>query len=173
MNANRPIESLARTAPIICSLVSSLDETQWRFTPPNGNWSILEIVCHVADEEVDDFRTRLKLTLESPELPWPQIDPVGAAITRQYKTQIPGNVLRRFDAERQNSMAWLRTLHNQNWDQTHQHPQFGPIPAGDLLNAWAAHDLLHIRQITKRLFELNALDAKPYENRYAGNWAEA
>ena len=121
MNPIRPIESLARTGPIICSLVSGLDESQWRFKPPTGNWSVLEIVCHLADEEVDDFRTRLKLTLESPELPW---------------------------------------------------PQFGPIPAGDLLNAWAAHDLLHIRQITKRLFELNALEAKPFENRYAGNWVE-
>ena len=86
--------------------------------------------------------------------------------------QVPGNVLRRFDAERQNSLAWLRSLQNQNWDRAHQHPQFGPIPAGDLLNAWAAHDMLHIRQITKRLFELNVQEAKPYENRYAGNWAE-
>jgi hypothetical protein len=173
MNANRHIESLARTGPIICSLVAGIDDTQWRFTPPSGNWSILEIICHLADEEVEDFRTRLKMTLETPQSTWPPIDPVGAATTRQYKKQDPDVVLGRFKTEREASLNWLRSLGNQNWQLFYQHPKFGAIHAGDLLSAWAAHDLLHVRQITKRLFELNARDAEPFANSYAGDWTGA
>ena len=73
-------------------------------------------------------------------------------------------------AARSASLTWLRTVVDADWAIAHIHPKFGPLRAGDLLSAWAAHDLLHIRQLTKRRFELTARDAEPFSSRYAGDW---
>ena len=32
-----------------------------------------------------------------------------------------------------------------------EHPQFGPVTIGELLGAWAAHDLHHVAQVAKGL----------------------
>jgi hypothetical protein len=54
------LERFGRMLPAIVRDVSA-DDSQWK--PPDGAWSILEIVCHLADEEEFDFRARLELTL--------------------------------------------------------------------------------------------------------------
>ncbi|MHC4992905.1 MAG: DinB family protein, partial [Planctomycetota bacterium] len=54
------LERFGATLPVLVRDVSTGD-ARWR--PPDGAWSILEIVTHLADEEVEDFRTRLRLTL--------------------------------------------------------------------------------------------------------------
>lgn len=150
-----------------------------RLKPPSGAWSILEIVCHLVDEETDDFRARLELTQRDPAAPWPGIDPEGWAVRREYSKQDLDAKVRAFAEERAKSVSWLRSLREPDWQVAHNHPRFGPIRAGDLLCAWAAHDALHIRQIAKRLYELAARDGealgresggKPFITRYAGEW---
>jgi hypothetical protein len=78
----------------------------------------------------------------------------------------------RFTKLREQSLAWLRSLDQPDWNQAYQHRQFGPFLAGDLLAAWVAHDSLHLRQIAKRFFELTARDAGEYSIRYAGQWKQ-
>ena len=49
-------------------------------------------------------------------------------------------------------------------------PKIGPIRAGDLLASWAAHDMLHLRQIAKRKFELIQQAGGEFTTDYAGPW---
>jgi hypothetical protein len=130
----------------------------------------VEIVGHLADEEEFDFRERVRLTLADPSFPWPSIDPEGWAVERRYNEQQLVNVVSRFVRLREHSLQWLRSLDQPDWNRTHEHPQFGPFRAGDILSAWVAHDYLHLRQISKRLYELAARDAGDYSVRYAGPW---
>ena len=141
-----------------------------KWKPPSGNWSILEIVCHLGDEEVEDFRTRVRMTLENPGDDWPPIDPEGVAISRKYQDSSIDDALERFLVERAESVRWLRSLKDPNWQLAYQHPRFGRIQAGEVLTAWVAHDHLHTRQIAKRLFEMSARDGEPYSTSYAGEW---
>ena len=120
----------------------------WKPSPED--WSILEIVCHLGDEEVDDFRKRVRLTLEQPGEPWPPIDPEAAAVERNYAGQDLAQALKRFLDERQQSLVWLRSLDDPDWDAAYDHPNHGPVPAGEIMASWAAHDVLHLRQISKR-----------------------
>ena len=76
----------------------------------------------------------------------------------------------RFEAERARSIEWLRGLAAPNWDSTHRHPKLGPMRAGDIMAAWAAHDALHLRQLAKRLYELTRRDADTFGTAYAGDW---
>lgn len=170
MNLTRLINSLDRFRTVLPVLTNDLDDETVRWRPPSGSWSILEIVCHLADEEVEDFRTRVRMTLEDPTQDWPPIDPEGAAQSRDYNSADLNDVLARLLKERKDSVEWLRGLQDPDWDKAYQHPKFGPIKAGEVLAAWVAHDHLHTRQIAKRLFEMSARDGAPYSVRYAGDW---
>jgi len=146
------------------------DEAKWK--PPSGAWSIIEIVNHLADEEVEDFRTRFRMTLEDPSKGWPPIDPEAAARARKYHERDFAESCHRFKAARLESLIWLRSLDPSALDlsRSRTHPAAGTLHAGDLLASWAAHDLLHIRQIVKRRFEYLAHHAQPYRTAYAGSW---
>ena len=175
MNSVKLVDSMERfgaTLPVLVKNVA-IDDARWK--PSEQDWSILEIMRHLGDEEVEDFRTRLRLTLESPEQEWPRIDPTGWAVQRKYNDANFDEAVQRFVSERAVSVKWLRSLcadhqGEPNWNIAHHHPKIGPIRAGDLLAAWAAHDSLHLRQISKRLFQLTQRDSGDFSVRYAGEW---
>ncbi|MCZ6444863.1 MAG: DinB family protein [Planctomycetota bacterium] len=170
MNLKRMIDSLERFAEILPTVVHgvSADDARWKHA--DGAWSILEIVTHLADEEVEDFRTRVELTLRDPAEPWPPIDPETWAVDRRYNEGDLVAALGRFISERHKSIAWLRGLHRPDWSQTHTHPKLGPLRAGDIFAAWVAHDALHLRQIAKRMHQMTQRDAGVYTVHYAGRW---
>jgi hypothetical protein len=170
MNVAALIASLDNFSQILPALLAHVSDEQARWKPPQGNWSILEILCHLADEEVEDFRQRLKLVLTDAAAPWPSIRPEEAARDRSYNRQDVRVALDRFSRERADSLEWLRGLDKPDWNAVHEHPQFGPLRAGDLLGAWAAHDWLHLRQMAKRRFELVQSDSQPFQTKYAGTW---
>ena len=164
------IDRLARFPNVLRPMVMGMSATDARWRPDEKSWSVLEIVCHLADEEIDDFRTRLRMTLERPEATWPPIDPVGAAVERCYNEQELDQALRRFLDERHDSLHWLRSLPaDTDWSIANEHPKFGPMAAGSMLAAWVAHDWLHLRQLGKRFYQLTVRDAGEYDPRYAGD----
>jgi hypothetical protein len=54
---------LARFAELLPMLVAGLEGAAWRARPRPAEWSPVEIVCHLRDEEVDDFGARLRVIL--------------------------------------------------------------------------------------------------------------
>lgn len=161
------MEQFGKIIPLI---VEGTDPADANWKPASGNWSIVEIISHLVDEEKDDFRTRLKLTLNNPLDPWPTIDPEGAAIERKYFENDLREVTDQFVAERDESVKWLRSLTEPNWTIAYNHPQIGSMRCGDILAAWVAHDQLHLRQLAKRRFELVQRDAGEFKVDYAGDW---
>lgn len=170
MNSSALIDRLESFGEVLPRVVAAVGDSDARWKPPGGAWSILEVVCHLVDEETDDFRPRLRLVLDDPSQPWPAIDPEGAAVHRRYNEQNLGERAARLAAERRESVRWLRSLVNPDWPRAYQHPKWGPISAGMLLTSWAAHDLLHLRQIAKRQYELACRDGAPFAANYAGQW---
>ncbi|MCF8265032.1 MAG: DinB family protein, partial [Melioribacteraceae bacterium] len=61
------------------------DLIKWKSSPEK--WSLLEIVCHLCDEEKEDFRARLNHVLNTPDKVLPSIDPVGWVEKRNYFEQ--------------------------------------------------------------------------------------
>lgn len=167
-NLPHALARLATFPRMLESLCSTLPIDDLRRKPSASDWSILEILCHLADEETSDFRPRVERTLGG--LPWDPIDPQGWAVERKYNEQSPAEVIARFAAERERSIAWLTSLEEPDWDAVHSHPKFGPIRAGDIMASWLAHDALHLRQIAKRLYELAQRDGHPHSTIYAGSW---
>ena len=170
MNASKLINALEAFGIALPAIAAGVSDEDARWKPPSGAWSVLEIVRHLGDEEVDDFRMRVRMTLKSPDEAWPPIDPEGWAVERRYNEGDFADAVKRFARERTGSVMWLRGLGPSDWSKTYQHPKFGPIRAGDLLTSWRAHDCLHLRQIAKRMFELTQSHGEPFHIDYAGEW---
>jgi hypothetical protein len=160
---------LAQGAETIQGLVVGVSPAEARVRPEADAWSILEVVAHLLDEEREDFRPRLDLVLHRPHEVWAPIDPAAWVTARGYNDRELAATLSAFLAERERSLTWLATLTAPDWSREYR-ATFGPITAGDLAASWAAHDLLHTRQLLElRRARLLALTA-PHSTRYAGDW---
>jgi len=160
---------MAHNAERIRALVHGVSDHQARWKPDLASWSILEVTNHLYDEELEDFRVRLDITLHHPERPWPPIDPAGWVTERQYNQRDVGGSLNGFLAARQESLGWLRQLISVNWEAAYDAP-FGRITAGDIFASWVAHDLLHMRQLVELHWAYTAVKVKPHRVDYAGAW---
>ncbi len=163
------IRLLERNGTALVALLDHLDPELALWRPQPDKWSFLEVASHLLDEERDDFRTRIRLTLENPEQEWPRIDPEGWVEERNYAGRVFRDVVNELRRERAASLEWLR-MTPVDLDASHRHPQLGPMRTGDLLASWAAHDLLHLRQLTRMQFHWLETHAKPYSLDYAGPW---
>lgn len=168
MNLESAIASLESSGRALAGVPHGLSAAVMRFKPAPEKWSVLEVFGHLIDEERDDFRMRVRLTLEDPATEWPPIDPDGWARDRKYNELEPEDALASFKREREISLAWLRGLRHPDWERGHPHPQAGTLRAGDLLASWVAHDLLHLRQITNVRLIWTEQASAPFSIRYAG-----
>jgi hypothetical protein len=168
MDAARLINSLERTTEALAALVAGLPAADAAWRPEPGAWSIAEIAGHLLDEERLDFRPRIESTLKDPDAAWPATDPEASVEQHGYARRDLEEIWSAFLVERHSSLAWLRSLEEVDWTDAYAHPELGPLTAGDLLTSWAAHDVLHLRQITSRLFRILEVAAAPHSPRYAG-----
>jgi len=150
-------------------LVHGVSERQGRWKPDPETWSILEVVNHLLDEEKLDFRVRLEITLFRPDKPWPGIDPQSWVAERRYNERNLAESLDGFLTAREESLAWLRTLSDPNWEASYEAP-WGLMRAGDLMASWVGHDLLHMRQLVELHWASTMKKVEPYSARYAGDW---
>ena len=163
-------ERLRAHADVIAGLAAAVPGDQARWKPDPAQWSILEVVNHLADEEVEDFRTRLDLTLHRPGEPWPPIDPPRWATERRYNDRRLPESIDRFLQRRAESVAWLGELSSPDWTLAYEHPRAGRIRAGDLLLSWVAHDHIHIRQLNRLHREFLVASLPELSSEYAGRW---
>jgi hypothetical protein len=162
-------QELARGVEIIRMLVTDMTPAEARFKPSPESWSALEVICHLYDEEREDFRQRLNLILHQPQEPFPMIDPQGWITARRYNERDLAEMVDNFAAERAQSLAWLKGLSTPDWETEHVDP-YGSMKAGEMLACWVAHDNLHTRQLVElRRSRLVSLTA-PYDVGYAGEW---
>lgn len=169
MKPDQITQHLESNLYVFQSLLNGKESDEYRFKPDEKSWSLLEIICHLYDEEREDFRTRVKNTLNTPHLSPPSIDPPGWVIQRKYAEQNYEEKVKSFLGERKDSIEWLKSLEGAPWENIYEHPLAGKISAYDFLANWLAHDYHHIRQINRRTYEY--LKAKSGVSLgYAGDW---
>jgi hypothetical protein len=160
---------LTNSTEMIQSLLAGISAKEAQMKPSKGTWSILEVICHLYDEEREDFREHLDFILYRQHEDWHPIAPQAWVKLRKYNEQDFGKMKAKFFRERAKSLVWLKSLKNTDWDITYK-SKFGSMRAGDMFASWVAHDNLHIRQLVElRRWHIEQ-NTKPYKIRYAGEW---
>jgi hypothetical protein len=162
-------QDLAHSAEMIRALLLGITQAEAQVEPGPEAWSILEVMCHLYDIEREDFRPRLDSILHRPAEQWIPIDPGSWIKGRGYNERNLGETLEGFLAERQKSLAWLKSLSTPDWEAEHV-DSFGSMKAGEMFAAWVAHDNLHLRQLVELRRERVVRLAAPYDVGYAGEW---
>jgi hypothetical protein len=160
-------EELARFAEVLPRLVAGLDERAWRARPQRDEWSPVEIVCHLRDEEIHDFGARLRVILDGGDRFAPN-DPERRAVTGRYREDDPAAVLRAFLAQRRATLDLLVALAPERLAGSAARPNGGQLSGLDVLASWVAHDRLHLQQLAGTLARLWANRWAPLAVDYAG-----
>jgi len=164
------INKLTGNKPVFEHLLKNVSSKQIHWRPGENKWCFLEIVCHLIDEEREDFKQRLSFTLFKPKETWPPIDPKGWVKTREYMKQDFNSMVQQFMAERIHSIDWLHSLEDVNWDSEYIHPIIGKFTGDQILANWLAHDNLHIRQINRMNYQYLREISGNINLEYAGVW---
>ena len=77
MDISNASNQLRTQGQAILQLAEGLSLEQARWKPDEQSWSVLEVMSHLVDEEVLDFRRHLDHLLHTPTDPWPRIGPQG------------------------------------------------------------------------------------------------
>lgn len=169
MEIEKIIEHLSQNAEVFKSLLKGIEKDMQTWKSTSEDWCLLEIICHLCDEEKYDFRTRTKHILDGVEENFESIDPVGWVTSRNYLSQNYDEKLEEFLAEREASIKWLHSLSNPNWEASFENEQLGRMTAKMFLANWLAHDYLHIRQITRLKYRF-LMHTSGEDVSYAGRW---
>ncbi len=132
-------------------------------------WCLLEILCHLIDEEREDFRTRFQFALSNLPGDPPSIDPTSWVISRNYQKQNYPEKCQEFFLERSRSIEYLENSMVYDGAAFFTHSKFGIMTADYILHNWLAHDYLHIKQIIKLRYDF--LSQSGIQLDYAGNWS--
>lgn len=155
---------------IFRQLLSSVSTDDARWKQSGDRWSVLEVLCHVRDIEIEDFRRDLHIILYEPDTPWPRFDEMEWVSERRYNEQNFGDVVDSFLAERDKSVSWLKSLGSPDLHSLHSGKGMKgkPKSAGDILVSWIAHDYFHIRQLALLRFALLNRVNQDFSPSYSG-----
>lgn len=149
---------------------SASDELkQWRLD--DAHWSFQIVLCHLLDEEREDFRARFQLIFEDPQSDFVSIAPQEWVTARDYVNKDYGETLEAFINERKKSVEYLKSLDagDARWKNIKEHPHLGKLSPAFFLSNWLAHDYLHIRQLTRIRYDYLAR-VSGTDIGYAGQW---
>lgn len=169
MKFDQLYSELTHSTEMIRALLEGIGEDEARIKPDANSWSILEVVCHLYDEEREDFREHTDFILHRQHEDWHRIDPQGWVTERKYNLQNFTDIQAKFFQERQKSLNWLQERASANWETVCNSP-FGSMTAGQMFACWVAHDNLHIRQLVELRRKYIERISQPTDIQYAGDW---
>ncbi len=158
---------LERLPAVLGALLAGLDEVSARTRPAAGEWSPVEILCHLRDEETEDFGARLRVIVDGAG-EFAPIAPERWAEERRYREASLTDAMEALRARRQASLGLLASVAPETLTQSRPHPRFGHLSGLDILSAWVAHDRIHLAQLAGTLARTWALRWAPLRADYAG-----
>ena len=158
---------LGRLPAVLGALLAGCDEGAARTRPAPGEWSPVEILCHLRDEEREDFGARVRVIVDG-TAEFAPIDPERWAEERRYREASLTDVLEALRSGRQASLDMLTSIAPESLNGSRSHRRLGRLSGRDLLAAWVAHDRIHLAQLAGTLARIWALRWPDLRTEYAG-----
>ena len=139
------------TPTALRALLSKVPDTTARTTGEGEDaWSIVEIVCHLRDAEARVLE-RLQLMRDQDNPFLAAYDQAAVAEDSGYRTQSLDEALAAFMQLRQEQISILEAFDEAQWARTGMHEEAGQITIQGQTMHIAAHDVVHLAQIGRRI----------------------
>lgn len=150
LEGQEPLKVQAGTAKRIEKLLKNVPPAKLRKRPAPDQWSIAEIVTHLADAEiVGGFRMRM--ILGAPGTPIAAFDQDTWVTTGHYDRRDARKSLEHFRTIREANLALLKTLTPEQWKHHGIHSERGLETIEHIARMFAGHDINHTKQIERIL----------------------
>ena len=137
---------LQATPAVLHTLSLSLTPDKWIKRPQPGEWSFLEVLCHLRDVDVEVNLARVETVLREDNAFIAGQMTDQWADERQYIRQDGETALRDFFVARTRLVNRLRGISPTEWERSARHTIFGPTKLRELVSFIVDHDRLHIQQ---------------------------
>ena len=114
---------------------------------PDGAFSPVEQVWHLADLEREGFGWRIDTLLSEREPQLPDFDGAAVAAARDYRARSLTAGLAGFRAARQRNLATLRAIASPDWRRSGQQEGVGRVSLCDMPSFMSQHDAAHRAEI--------------------------
>ncbi len=143
------MQSLAAMPSFLRQTFSTLSPEEARLPGPDGAFSPVEQVWHLADLEREGFALRIRRlrTETSPVLP--DFDGAAVARERDYKSLCLLAGLAAFEASRKENISSLRSLLPDEWARSGTQGGVGPVTLCDMPAFLRQHDEAHVAEINE------------------------
>lgn len=131
--------------------------------PAPGEWSAVDCLRHVLDAERSVFPVRVQAFLRGEDLQAFDPDTEGTPNTGQA----PAALAAEFAELRAGSLAALKNVTEQDLARSAQHSELGTVTLEQLLNEWAAHDLMHTVQAERALMQPFIAECGPWRSHFS------
>ena len=139
-------ERFMRGPALLREALAGTDPATLNRRPPGEDWSMRDVVIHVADSElVAAVRIRLLLAGDEPVLPI--YDPDVWKRKLLYVFRDPEAAMSAFQQVRYDAAELLRECSPDAWERTGTHPQVGIVTVADLVVRGADHVDEHVAQL--------------------------
>ena len=150
---DNPLRALKRAPAGFAGLLRRAPRRLLSRRPGRGQWSVGEVMAHVADAEVSvAFRLR-KIACE-PGAVIPAWDQDRWAEGGRYRRTPPAEPLGVFSALRRANLAYASRLGPAQRGHHGRHPEYGWLTIRQVLTHLAEHDLNHLEQMRSALSSL-------------------
>jgi hypothetical protein len=144
------LESYRNAYDQLLVVLSECPSSAIDFRPDPGEWSIHEIVVHLADSEMNNA-VRCRQTISDPGKFIMPYDEGRWATAMHYSDQDMDDALGIFRLLRSTTYKLLKAQPVSVWSHLCQHPVRGVLSLDDLLTLFEQHGRLHIDQISRNL----------------------
>lgn len=144
--SDEQLRMYASASSLIASLVNSLDDMTLNNAPMAGEWSIHEIVVHLADSELVGS-WRLRRTIAEPGTTLQAYGEETWARSLDYKNQDILAAMQLFSALRTSNTILLHSLPDEVWERTSIHSENGTMSVYDIFTSLISHVDIHRQQI--------------------------
>lgn len=137
---------VATTPGVVRSMIQSAPE-EVLSGEAGGVWGARQVLEHLIDVENIAFRERIGRILREDRPFIRSIDAPERLEEGGYAARSLEDLLSEFEAMREESVAWLRSIDPADFGREGEHDEAGTIRAGELIHYWAVHDLTHLGQM--------------------------
>jgi uncharacterized damage-inducible protein DinB len=142
------IESYGRAYAMLIEALQQFPPEMWQFKPSAAEWSIHELIVHIADSEANSYGRGRKAIVE-PGSTVMAYDEAQWAKTLNYHEQSTADALELFKWLRHTTYQLLRHLPEPVWSQTIEHPENGTMTLEGWLEVYERHIPEHIAQMQR------------------------